>query len=188
MRVLPAFIAVALVSVIAGAPNASASLQRDWAITAEGVGPIRLGQTLAEARRASPGTVFERRSDGEGVALVQVTRGRDTTLVVYAGEDDVGKPVDWSKTIERIEVFGSALATGQGVRPGALVADVEKIYGKVTEISVSEIESREYVTFHRQPSWLTFRLNYTGVFSTGSRKTTKYQPNAKILSITIAHP
>ena len=70
----------------------------------------------------------------------------------------------------------------------ALVADVEKIYGKVTEISVSEIESREYVTFHRQPSWLTFRLNYTGVFSKGSRKTTRYQPNAKILSITIAHP
>ena len=47
----------------------------------------------------------------------------------------------------------------------------------------SEIESREYVEFDRQPLHLTFRLDYTGIFPDEGRRTTKYDPRARILSI-----
>jgi hypothetical protein len=56
----------------------------------------------------------------------------------------------------------------------------------VVRISESEIESRQHITFDRQPAWLTFRIDYTGIFATGSRETTSYRPEAKILSISIS--
>jgi hypothetical protein len=160
----------------------------EYSINVGGVGRVRLNFTLDEVRRALPGATFKRTSDGDGLALVEVTMGRDTAVVIYAGEDDADAAIDWAKRVERIEVFSTAFHTGEGVRPGALVADVEKIYGKVTEISVSEIESREYVEFDTQPSSLTFRLNYTGIFARGSRRTTRYETSAKILSIAVARP
>jgi hypothetical protein len=137
----------------------------EYSINAGGVGHVRLNFTLDEVRRALPSATFKRTSDGDGLALIEVTLGRDTAVVIYAGEDDAGAPIDWPKRVERIEVFSPAFHTGEGVRPGAWLADVEKIYGKVTEISVSEIESREYVEFEKQPPSLTFRLNYTGIFA-----------------------
>lgn len=155
-------------------------------ITSTGMGPVKLGMTLEDARRVLPTATFERTSDGDGVALVDVTLGADTTLVVYAGEDDRTQPVDWSRRIERIETFSPAFHTAEGVRPGALVRDVERLLGATTEIMLSEIESREYIEFERQPAFLTFRLAYAGVFPEGSRTTRRYKPGATILSIAIA--
>jgi hypothetical protein len=57
--------------------------------------------------------------------------------------------------------------------------------GPVREIMVSEIESREFITFERQPAWLTCRLDYTGLFPTGARMTKAYKPEARILSVAI---
>jgi len=42
------------------------------------------------------------------------------------------------------------------------------------------------VTFEKQPSYLTLRLDYTGIFSAGSRQTTKFESDAKILSIAVS--
>ncbi len=160
----------------------------DHSIDEGGVGRVRLNFTLDEVRRALPRATFKRTSDGDGLALIDITLGLDTAVVVYAGEDDPAAEIDWARRVERIEVFSSAFYTAHGLRAGALVTDAEKIYGKVSEITVSEIESREYVEFEKQPSWLTLRLNYTGVFPEGSRKTTTYGPNARILSLAVSRP
>jgi hypothetical protein len=158
----------------------------DRLITATGIGPIRLGMTLDEARRALPTATFKRASDGEGVALVGVALAPDVTMKLFAGEDDADAPVDWSKRIEYIETFSSAFHTAAGVHPGSLMTDVERVHGRTKEITLSEIEAREYITFEAQPAWLTFRLDYSGIFEGESRKTTSYAPGAKIFSSAIS--
>jgi hypothetical protein len=65
-------------------------------ISISGMGVVRLAMTLDEARRALPGATFARTSDGDGVALVEVTFAPDTSVVVYADEDDAAAPIDWS--------------------------------------------------------------------------------------------
>ena len=160
--------------------------QGDLVINEGGIGRVRLGRMLDEARLTMPTASFKRTSDGDGAALVEVTLGPDTSLVIYAGEHDAQAPITWTGRIEHVEAFSTAFHTQEGVRPGALVSDVVKVYGKVTEIMLSEIESRQYVTFEKQPAWLTFRLDYTGVFAPGSRRTTKYEPGARIHSISVS--
>lgn len=155
-------------------------------ITASAMGQVRLRMTLEEARRALPVASFSRTSDGDGAALVEIAFGEHHSLSVWADEDDPAKPIDWSKRIVTIETFSAAFHTREGIHPGSLVAEVARLFGPVREIVKSEIESREYVTFARQPRALTFRLDYTGVFSPGRRQTTSFSPGAKIWSIAIS--
>jgi hypothetical protein len=155
-------------------------------ISHSGFGRIRLDMTLQEARRALPAATFQRDSDGDGAALVLVRLAPDTYLTLSADEDDPNDPIDWSKRITYITTSSPAFHTVEGVRPGDLVAEVEKIYGKTQKIEKSEIESREFIQFETQPPYLTFRLDYTGLFPPGTRVTTRFQPGAKILAIGVA--
>jgi hypothetical protein len=155
-------------------------------ITASAMGQVRLRMTLDEARRALPHASFSRTSDGDGAALVEIAIGQDDSLSVWADEDDPATPIDWSKRIVTIETFSAAFHTREGIHPGSLVTELTRFFGPVREIVKSEIESREYVTFARQPRGLTFRLDYTGVFSPGLRHTTSFAPGAKIWSIAIS--
>jgi hypothetical protein len=157
-------------------------------ITASAMGHVRLGMTLDEARRAHPGASFRRTSDGDGAALVEIAFGQESSLSVWADEDDPATPIDWSKRIVSIETFSAAFHTPEGIHPGSLVTEVARFFGPVREIVKSEIESREYVTFARQPQTLTFRLDQTGIFSPGRRRTTSFAPGATIRSITISSP
>jgi hypothetical protein len=156
-------------------------------IVASGMGGIQLGMSLEQAQGAFPAAKFERTSDGDGAALVEITIAPDESMVVWTGEDDPAAPIDWSKRIKTIETFSPNFHTAEGVHPGALVTDVEIAFGKAKEIQKSEIESREYIEFERQPAGLTFRLDYTGIFSPGSpRRTTKFDPAGKIFSIAVS--
>ena len=155
-------------------------------ITASAMGHVRLRMTLDESRRALPGASFSRTSDGDGAALIEIAFGQDNSLSVWADEDDPATPIDWSKRIVTIETFSTAFHTREGIHPGSLVTDAARFFGPVREIVKSEIESREYVTFARQPRALTFRLDYTGMFSPGLRRTTSFAPGAKIWSIAIS--
>ena len=157
-------------------------------VTDTSMGPIRLGMTLDEARKAAPAANLERTSDGDGVALVEIALAPGASVVVYAGEDDAAAAIDWAKRIRMIETFGSGLHTAEGVHPGSPVADVEKVYGPLKSVDKSEIESREYITFDRQPAGFTFRLDYTGIFPDGSSSTARVAPEAKIYSIAISSP
>jgi hypothetical protein len=155
-------------------------------ITASTMGHVRLRMTLDEARRAVPGASFRRTSDGDGAALVEIAFGQEDSLSVWADEDDPATPIDWSKRIVTIETFSAAFHTREGIHPGSLVTEAARFFGPVREIVKGEIESREYVTFARQPRALTFRLDYTGMFSPGFRHTTSFAPGAKIWSIAIS--
>jgi hypothetical protein len=150
------------------------------------MGPVRLGMTLAALRQLVPTASIERVSDGDGAALVRVAFGQDDSLILSADEDDPDVPVDWSRRITTIETFSQTFHTVEGVRPGWLVEDLIKVFGPVREIVVSEIESREFITFENQPSWLTLRLDYAGVFPAGVRRTRQFKPGAKILGILIS--
>jgi len=155
-------------------------------ITASAMGHVRLRMTLDEARRALPDASFSRTSDGDGAPLVEIAFGRDTSLSVWADEDDPATPIDWSRRILTIETFSAAFHTREGIHPGSLVTEAATFFGPVREIVQGEIESREYITFARQPRAFTFRLEGTGAFSPGVRQTTSFAPGARIWSIAIS--
>ena len=96
------------------------------------------------------------------------------------------RQIDWSKTVTTIETFSPTCHTVDGIRPGILVVDVEKVFGPVKQIVKSEIESREYITFERQPAHVTLRLDYTGEFPEGSTETQRFSAGAKIYSILVS--
>jgi hypothetical protein len=140
--------------------------------------------TLGDLLRS--GASCRRTSDGDGAALVEVRLANADPVIVSADEDDADSPIDWSKKIRTIETFSAAYHTAEGVHPGSLIVDVEKVYGKVTKIVESEIESRQYIWFERQPPRLTFRLDYTGIFPDHSRTTKEFDPAGTIYSIAIS--
>ena len=164
--------------------------QTEILITGDSAGKIKLGMTVAEARKAMKGFNFERTSDGEGVALIGINKdGSEYIMTIYAGEDDSEAKIDENAKIEFIEVWFANYKTAEGVHPRMKVSDVEKKYGKVKEIMLSEIESREFAEFGNQPKGLQFRLmndNATaGVYPNGKSKTMKYSPDAYLLSIQV---
>ena len=138
-----------------------AGVQADRLITTKKVGPIRLGMTLAEARKAAPHATFKRTSDGDGAALVAITLAPNASMQVWADEDDPAKPIDWKKRIRSIETFSKAFRTAEGAHPGSLVRDLNRMYGATKAIEVTEIESRRYITFERHPAGFLFRLDET---------------------------
>jgi hypothetical protein len=154
-------------------------------VTDSAIGPIRLGMTLAQARDALPSATFERSEDGDGAAWISVLVGGES-LITLASEDDGAGEIDWAQSIALMETFSPSCRTANGVHPGSLVLDVEKTMGKTTKIMKSEIESREYIEFERQPAGMTFRLDYTGIFQPGSRETQRFDPAGKIFSIAIS--
>lgn len=156
-----------------------------YTITENGIGPVKLGMTLLEAKRAFPTATFSRSTDGEGAALVNVSTKDSQVMVLFAGEPDRDKPINWSKRISSIEAFSSNCSARLGVRPGSLVAETEKEYGKVLRIIRSEIEARQFAEFKNQPRGMIFRIDYSGVFAEGQAETVRYQPDAKIYSIAV---
>ena len=174
----------------ARSPGITAGQERptdDRLITDSAIGRVRLGMTLNEARRTLGKVArLSRTEDGDGAAFVAVMEGQEHTLTLGANEDDPAAPIDWSRRIEYIDTSNAAFHTAAGVRPGALVEGLVRLFGPVTEIVVSEIESRQFIRFERQPPALTFRLDYTGIFTAASRRTTHFSAGAKILSIAIS--
>jgi len=166
-------------------------------ITSKSVGPVRLGMTVAAARKALKGFTLERASDGDGAALIAVVRGKNSPMSLYAGEDDASAPIHEKAVIEFIEVTDRDYATKAGVHPGMSLKEAARIYGKVKEIEMSEIEAREYATFSREPAGLTFRVRaasgVAGLYPpekagdpSASRHASKYAPDARIYSIGVS--
>ena len=142
--------------------------------------------TLDSVRRALPDATFERTEDGVGAPFVAFKLVTDATVITWLDENNPVGPLDFSQTVKQVETFDSTFVTPEGVHVGALVTDVEKVYGRTAEIILSEIESRQFISFERQPPHLTFRLDYSGEFTEGARRTTRYAPDARIFSIVVS--
>ena len=141
--------------------------------------------TLAQARETLPEAIFARQYDGDGVAITNVVIG-GSALMLLVADGDEAEAIDWTKPIRFMETLSPQCRTAEGVHPGALVLDVEKILGKTTKIIRSEIESREFIEFERRPAGMVFRLDYTGIFPEGSRETRSFKPEGRIFSIAVS--
>ncbi len=160
-------------------------------ITANSVGPVQLGMTVAQARQALPTFSFGRSTDGEGMALIEVRSAGVVEMVLYAGEGDSQSPINDLASLQAIFVYGSEYATPEGVHPGMPLSDVESRFGKLTEITLSEIESREYADFANKPPGLTIQVGLpevglAGNYSEGERRTSAYFPTAVVTNIMIS--
>lgn len=170
--------------------NGAVGAQQKFLITSNSAGVVRLGMTVAEARKALKGYKVARKSDGDGVALIEVSRSGKTVMHLYAGEENSNAPIKEKARIEFIEIWDAAYKTADGIRPQMLVRNAEKKLGKVTEVITSEIEQREYTTFTKKPKGLQFRVqsrnNVAGIYTAGSRYATKTTPGAYISSISVS--
>lgn len=179
---------VVLVFVLGAA--ARAAVPTDRLISASGVGPVRLGMTIAQARQVLPGFTLSRSTDAEGVALVDATQGGRTMLTFFADEDDAEAPVDPTVKIVRIEAVDPAYRTAAGIGPQSPFSRVEEAYGRLVRIQRSEMEQREYAEFENQPSGMAFRVTgagggEAGDYDPGTNITSRARPDAHILFITV---
>jgi hypothetical protein len=184
-------IAVIVATSLAGDTGVQAAANTSTApdaylVSSTGVGAVRLGMTLDQARRALPKARFERTSDAAGAPLVRLTLESGARMLLWADEIDQTDPIDWSRAIATIEVSSAEFHTREGLHPGSPVEDVAVAYGSVTEIEKSDFEGRQFIEFQKQPAEFTFRLNDTGLFHGDSRSTTTFSPGAKILSIAVS--
>lgn len=182
-------IAATSLAVFALAMSALGQGGSGYSITNDSAGPVKIGMTVAEAEKAMPGFTFKRTSDGEGVAWVQVSKGNEPHMYLYAGEEDPESAIDSSATIEYIAVVGKDYKTAKGVHPGMKLTGAEGILGRVSEIAISEIESREYVIFAGREDGFGYRLlnenGMAGIYPSGARTTSKFDPGAYIYSIAV---
>ena len=160
-------------------------------ITESSVGPVRIGMTVAQARRVLPGMTLRRTTTGDGVALISVEQRRKPVMALYAGEADPQSRINEQARIELIQAQDTRYSTAAGVHPGMRLSQVERRYGKVREIRMSEIEMDEFATFSRAPRGFTFEVGAANGFagryrssSPGPGATTRaYVPSARLLSI-----
>lgn len=155
----------------------------DMLVTRTGVGPLRIGMSLGEARKAIPAAHFERTSTGDGLALVKVDVAGETLMLIYADEGDPESPVDWSRKIQGIWAFHPSCRTAAGVHPGSSVEEAIRAYGRVKEIIATEVEAREFISFESAPEGLFFRLDNSGIYEENARTTKQFRKGARILAI-----
>jgi len=161
----------------------------DFLITNNSVGSVRLGMTVAQARRALGGLTLSRTSDGEGIALIAVKRGKQTIMTLYADEQNPRSRINERAKIEFIEVWDARYYTPDGVHPKMPLREVEQKYGQLKEIRLSEIEAREFATLATQPVGIQLRVTndtgMAGIYNEGENTTTRYAPSTYLKSISI---
>jgi hypothetical protein len=172
---------------------AGAVFGQDQVITETSAGKVRLGMTVAEVRAAVSPMTLKRTIGADGVVEIGVNSGEQEVMTLFAGEENEADPINDKAVVESIEVWDKAYQIANGVHPGMLLSEAEKIYGKVTEIMQSEIEAQEFATFTRQPKGFMFKLsgdgdNNAGNYPRGKNTTTRYTVGAFIETILISKP
>jgi len=165
-----------------GSPNSQRQL-----ITSRSVGPVRFGMTVAEASKALSGFSVKQTKDAEGFPVVTVERDGEWVMDIYSTDEQ--PPLSSTAKVTLIRVGSSGFATAEGVGPGTPLAEVERTYGKVTQIILTELEGRETAEFARQPSWFSFQIgdgngSEGGLYpSDGGNKTVAYKPSAQVIQV-----
>jgi len=152
-----------------------------YLITKTSVGPVRIGMTLAQARRAMPGVVFKRTA-----ADAALFRGRTKLMKLFVYTNNSEKATN----IANIVVFDASYSTAAGVHPKMLLREAEQRYGKVT-ISMGELaDIDEQATFAQSPPGIYFFIDrggkdHAGIYKGTETETKRYIPSAKIENIMI---
>lgn len=153
-------------------------------ITPEGIGGVKLGQTLAQVKRTFPHMKVRSESDAEGVEMWRLPVAPNAVVYAHVEEGRRGR-------IDFLETFSAACQTRDGVRPTMSLTQVAQKWGNLKNITMSEIEMRQFAQFAKQPVRIGLRVE-GGDFGTQAAdaelplNTSKASPGAKILSIQIA--
>jgi hypothetical protein len=158
----------------------------EYLITSNSVGPVRLGMTLAQVRKAAGRMKLKKGKGIEGIPAVEVMSGSQTDMVLYFKDNDgmdrfsknASKIYEFSK-VEMINVLSDRYQTSQGVRIGTLLAKAEKQLGKLENISHTEPRGENVAVFKAFPN-LMFSVSGNLVFKEGERTTQTYKSNSKI--------
>ncbi|MEM6279458.1 MAG: hypothetical protein AAF733_08275, partial [Verrucomicrobiota bacterium] len=161
-------------------------------ITATSVGAAQIGMTIGEIRSEFPGARLERTSDGEGIAYVAIIENEELLIEMVTDQYDVEAPILDTERVAMIVVRHPRFATANGIRLGSDLGELDLRIGPVREILTSEIESREYASFERQPSGLQFQIlndeNTAGIYDPDTYKTKRFREGSYISSITVTGP
>lgn len=159
----------------------------DCQITLTSIGPVHLGMTLQAAKAAWPQASVRLADGPDNLLVLQVRQGQDLLLSGPLGDrPPAGQTLPDSTRLNHLDTFSQRCRDEHGIGPGTKLSDAAARLGGVQDIVMSEIESRQYVTFQRQPPGRWYRIDESGVFTAGSpRHTTQFQPEARILSVGI---
>lgn len=154
-------------------------------ITATSIGPVKIGMTVKDARKALPQATFKVTEGLDDLVILEAHVGKEQVWLSPLGDGPPpGRSLLDSTMLKSLETFSEQCRDDNGVGPGTPLRDAASKLGGVKEIVMSEIESREYVTFGRQPKGRWYRIDYTGIFAPESpSRTTDYQPEAKIMAV-----
>ncbi len=108
-------------------PAAMTSLDSESRLRVDGIGPVRIGMTLAQARTASG--LDMPRSEG-GVCVGYQTDGAPAGLAFTA--------VEGSNRVDFVSVSQPSIATVSGIRVGSTVTEVRRTYGDSLTGSVQD--------------------------------------------------
>jgi len=174
----------------------------NYLITATSVGEIKLGMTIAEARKVSKGLEFSRKVIGLGDLLISVKNGSKELMILNANEgneEDKGGDVSINEKakVASINVLDSRYKTANGVHPKMTIAAAEKRYGKIKMIYWDD-EVPEVGKFETHPNGFDFylegignkrdsngRTKAAGNYKLNDYQTTKYNRGSYISSIWI---
>lgn len=162
-------------------------------ITAQGIGPAKLGMTYGELKKALPEATFEVKKpfivDFDAIAVQQ--GGQTLFEILYPAGDSLSE----SAPIEILRSENPNTRTAEGVGPGTPLSQAESAYGKATLSYNLDNEGREYVSFANTPiERLNFRLgaygdnSLQGIYDQatgegGNRETNRYKEGATIQAI-----
>lgn len=161
----PALVLVALVSLVAAAP-AHARLTSASRVTTAGVGPIRIGMTIREARRAAGRRILLSADVSPGCQVADLLpRAYGVSLLLTRGR------------VARVYVDRRGIATGSGVRIGDSIQRLKRVYGRRL-VSVPDAYTRAERVYElrfgsRKVTFLSSR-GRVAVISTGRRPEIDY--------------
>lgn len=104
------------------APNPFPAADPRWVVRFDGVGPVVVGLTVAEAT-ARYGAGFEAPPDTEGCYSAAIPRGPRGATVMVEGD-----------RLVRVDVHDARIATDRGVRIGDTEADVRRAYDGLVRV------------------------------------------------------
>ncbi len=141
-----------------------ATVQNDFLITPQGIGPAKIGTTYGQIRQAlgSAYTYSDVSPFMVDLAAVAVLRegvsgffpGRAIAFYLAYPE---GTTLGDGTVINLFITANPKYQTAQGTGPGTLLSEAVKDYGKALLSFNMDSESREFVKFERMPSGLLFR-------------------------------
>ncbi len=173
---------IILLTVLFAATSVQAA-PKSCPIHANGMGGVKIGQTLSQVKRQFPQARFSATRDAEGALFTAIQFNRQTEILAHIDED-TGK-------IDFLETFSAACKTADGIHPKMPLREVVKRWGSLKQITMSEIEMRQFAEFPRQAKWLTVRVDGGDFSAVGDDLTLplltrKFSRHAKVLSLVVA--